>query len=460
MMATKTILLACICCVWSLLAAGRPVSAGGSGPFEPLLTHLPAESDLVVLVDLAEGGRIFYSILDKVQNTALVAENPGLAKMFAQQRSVMEAQMAATKASLGFDPFRDLQRAAVGVVLENTDRPGLVLVVTGKFPADLAEKLVPGAQAEQVGGFPVYSLPDGFKFTLLDGKLIVMAPDRLQAALQSGEVPARLRERHPGLFAKTGEGFLLRMHLAVPGFVQALAAGEEAKIVRTLLTSLRRVTIEIDRQLAMGIECADEAGVERAELLLTGWREFMIGGAHMWRAYALMVLGFDIGSMPQLPPEVKAALANRQAFIKTIDEFFPTPAEKPKVARQGNSVSLTALPAMLQGSAFMLGVLSAIAIPSFLKYIQKAKQAEVQVQLRSVQMALDMYRLDNGRYPSTEEGLGALLKSGVLKTIPTDAWGNSLVYSSDSDGSFSLKSLGTDGQPGGIGADADVELRP
>lgn len=90
--------------------------------------------------------------------------------------------------------------------------------------------------------------------------------------------------------------------------------------------------------------------------------------------------------------------------------------------------------------------------------------------IRTIASSLEMYRLDNRRYPSTAQGLEALVarpvappappnwaSGGYLAQVPVDPWGNPYVYRSPGEGApYELISLGADGQPGGEGVDADL----
>lgn len=101
----------------------------------------------------------------------------------------------------------------------------------------------------------------------------------------------------------------------------------------------------------------------------------------------------------------------------------------------------------------------------------QARVTTTKTNLASLSSALKMYRLDNGQYPTTEQGLKALAEKpvtpplpsswpegGYVSETPVDAWGNPYVYSSTGN-SFELKSLGKDGQPGGTELDADLDAK-
>ncbi|HDQ03449.1 MAG TPA: type II secretion system protein GspG [Deltaproteobacteria bacterium] len=120
----------------------------------------------------------------------------------------------------------------------------------------------------------------------------------------------------------------------------------------------------------------------------------------------------------------------------------------------------------------ILGVLAGLIIPRVMGEPDKAKQAKAKIQIVSIESALKMYRLDNGHYPTTEQGLKALVEpptvgklppnwrqGGYLERgrVPKDPWGNEYVYISPGvHGDFDLISLGGDGEPGGEGFDADI----
>jgi len=119
----------------------------------------------------------------------------------------------------------------------------------------------------------------------------------------------------------------------------------------------------------------------------------------------------------------------------------------------------------------ILGVLAAIVIPKFLDRPDQAKVTKTKVDMKSLEEALGMFKLDNGFYPSTEQSLDALVtkpetgripskyaEGGYLKKVPLDPWSNSYVYLSPGLHSkdFDLISYGADAEPGGEGFDADI----
>jgi general secretion pathway protein G len=120
----------------------------------------------------------------------------------------------------------------------------------------------------------------------------------------------------------------------------------------------------------------------------------------------------------------------------------------------------------------IIGLLAGLVGPQILGRVSEARSETARTQIEMLSVALDNYRLDNGSYPSTEQGLEALraapsrepvLRSWrgpyLRKDVPLDPWDRPYVYKSPGEqnkGGFDLLSLGRDGQPGGEGEDADV----
>lgn len=120
----------------------------------------------------------------------------------------------------------------------------------------------------------------------------------------------------------------------------------------------------------------------------------------------------------------------------------------------------------------VIAILAALVSPMVFRNVGDAKVSAAQAQLEIFGLALDTYRLDNDYYPSTDQGLQALVvqPSGtpearnwrgpyLKRGIPTDPWNRSYVYRSPGDSSpasYDLSSLGRDGKAGGSGEDADV----
>lgn len=110
----------------------------------------------------------------------------------------------------------------------------------------------------------------------------------------------------------------------------------------------------------------------------------------------------------------------------------------------------------------IIGVLAAIVAPRFMERADEAKVEATKAQMKSIEQALKLYRLHNGRYPTSSEGLAALVQPDrngkrYLDRMPADAWGHPFVYLSPGvHGDFDLLSRGADNQPGGSGVDADI----
>ncbi len=121
----------------------------------------------------------------------------------------------------------------------------------------------------------------------------------------------------------------------------------------------------------------------------------------------------------------------------------------------------------------IIGVLAGVVGPRFLGRTDQAKVSAAQQQIENFSLALDSYQLDNGHFPSTQQGLAALIKkpSGSpepkgwrgpylkKKEVPTDPWGNPYAYvcpGKNNPQEYDLMSYGKDGKEGGEGDAADI----
>ena len=118
----------------------------------------------------------------------------------------------------------------------------------------------------------------------------------------------------------------------------------------------------------------------------------------------------------------------------------------------------------------ILGILAALVVPKIMERPGEARQIRAKQDIQAIITALNMYRLDNFTYPSTEQGLDALVakpsgapdapnwrKGGYLEKAPKDPWGKPYLYlRPGSHGDIDVFTYGADGKPGGEGEDADV----
>ena len=104
----------------------------------------------------------------------------------------------------------------------------------------------------------------------------------------------------------------------------------------------------------------------------------------------------------------------------------------------------------------IIGLLAALVVPKFFGHVDKAMQQDTQAQIELLGQALDLYRLENHKYPNTDEGLKAIA-SYLKKEIPKDPWGNNYAYSSPGEhGDYDLVSYGADSIEGGEGNNRDI----
>lgn len=118
----------------------------------------------------------------------------------------------------------------------------------------------------------------------------------------------------------------------------------------------------------------------------------------------------------------------------------------------------------------ILGILAAIVVPRIMERPDEARAIKAQQDIRVIASALDLYRLDNFTYPTTDQGLDALVKKpmdldpgtrwkdgGYLEKLPTDPWGREYLYLFPGQhATFDLYTYGADGVPGGDGINTDI----
>lgn len=131
-------------------------------------------------------------------------------------------------------------------------------------------------------------------------------------------------------------------------------------------------------------------------------------------------------------------------------------------ARQGGFTLLEIMVVVV-----IIGLLAAVIVPQFMKQVDTASITRAKADIRGIETALNLYRLDNFRYPTTDEGLQALVTNPgetaapnwkqQLRKIPVDPWNRPYHYVSPGQhGDFDLFTYGADGQEGGEDVNADI----
>jgi general secretion pathway protein G len=151
--------------------------------------------------------------------------------------------------------------------------------------------------------------------------------------------------------------------------------------------------------------------------------------------------------------------------ITTCRLFSTAPRPQPAAHRQATrGFTLIELMVVL----VIIGVLGALIVPNLLDRADDARVTAAKTDVNNVMQALKLYKLDNQRYPSAEQGLDALVKKPTVSPIPpnwkpyvdklpTDPWGRAYQYLNPGiKGEIDVFSFGADGQPGGEGKNADI----
>ena len=118
----------------------------------------------------------------------------------------------------------------------------------------------------------------------------------------------------------------------------------------------------------------------------------------------------------------------------------------------------------------IVGILAALVAPAVVRQLDKASATAAKQHITTIEKAVEMFRMDAMRYPSTDEGLQALMEAPsdpairerwhgpyLHKVVPDDPWGRPYIYTSPGrEAKYDVYSLGADGAPGGEGTDADI----
>jgi len=117
----------------------------------------------------------------------------------------------------------------------------------------------------------------------------------------------------------------------------------------------------------------------------------------------------------------------------------------------------------------IIGILASVVVPRIMDNPDKARVAKAKNDIRALESAMDLYRLDNYTYPTTDEGLNALItapssapanwkQGGYIKKLNNDPWGNDYLYD-NVDGDIVIYTYGADGASDGEGPNADISSK-
>jgi len=159
--------------------------------------------------------------------------------------------------------------------------------------------------------------------------------------------------------------------------------------------------------------------------------------------------------------------------FQCFSSFYPSGASKPvlvrvPVQRHHREAGFTLIEIMVVIA--IIGILATLIVPNIMGRPDEARATAAKHDVGTINQALKLYRLDIGRYPTTEQGLKALVErptsepipqnwkmGGYLSSVPKDPWGNAYHYSNPGTrGEIDIISYGADGKPGGTGTDADI----
>jgi general secretion pathway protein G len=170
----------------------------------------------------------------------------------------------------------------------------------------------------------------------------------------------------------------------------------------------------------------------------------------------------------------KTALDNKSVNMEHESVRASEPAPRGSILRLllpslGSNSGFTLIEIMVV--IIILGILVGLIVPRLMEEPEKARAVKARMQIESLSTALKKYKLDHGDYPTTEQGLQALVEKpsigkipkkypekGYLPKVHQDPWGNDYIYISPGDhGDFDIVCYGADGEEGGEGKDEDIQ---
>lgn len=148
---------------------------------------------------------------------------------------------------------------------------------------------------------------------------------------------------------------------------------------------------------------------------------------------------------------------------------LPIMSASPRLARNARRAAAAGFTLIeIMVVVVIIGVLGALIVPGVLENAEKAKITAARADVSNVMQALKLYKLENNRYPTAEQGLVALVQRPTtgqippnwrvyIEKLPNDPWGNAYQYANPGvKGEIDVFSYGADGQPGGEGKDAEI----
>jgi hypothetical protein len=348
-----------------------------------------------VVVDLGEALRWFDRMVAFVDALPLVQANPELRAAWGDVRAKVQAGLGVAAGFLGIELRKDLGFAAAGVVLSKPFT--YAAVVSGRVPSDLLariakpDKLYRLADRDCVRLEPdAWLLPDG------DRVLLASSDEALGAALARKDA-ADLLARHPGVRAALPAGTLVRVSFSPPAWIRASASASVMPLT-TLVENLRSATLDLGPEVRLWAEAGNADGLDRTKSLFEAVREGAIAGGGIVRALGHMALALDLDRLPAKDAATRQLLGNREAIRKSLDQVAGTSTLPKPVKVQGMTVELRLDAGTTSGTLFLTGMLAAIAVPQFQKYMSRARSAEAHSNLRNLAMAETLYKEERGEY--------------------------------------------------------------
>jgi len=365
-----------------VLCCAGPAGAG-EAPWIPAGSHLVVGAKPAALADKLKEWSA------EMQKLPIFVRHPQIAQQVAAQTNLAFTMASAASVQVGFDPTKDVEAAWLGVVIEKEGEPAWALSVMGNLPAGVVERLPNAGTPTKIAGRKARRSGDQYTLQAPDGQLLLGNQRGIELALKGGR---------RGILPRLDDGQLLAVDFSPPGWlVDHLYSQKDARMFMPLLDGLRRVRLEVGKRSEISVQ-AGRTALGAWQMILEGIKEGLEGGHRLVRAYAKFFLALDLTAMPEVPPQFRELLRDKQALAETIDVLLPPRPGQGTVATGAGRVTFSASQSALAGAGFIGGILAAVAIPAFIDYTRKAKLTEGYANIQELVRLEHAYRKRHKRY--------------------------------------------------------------
>jgi hypothetical protein len=340
------------------------------GPYAALISRLPVNSELVVLVNWSAFGQVVHSLMEETLTVPMVAANKGFLKLVKEQQSLMRSLVTIIHSRNGLHLSKDIQRAGLGMVFTDPDGLKGLLVLEGKFRPSLQARLQARGTRVQLSKRTAYRLKDRLLLALVDNRHLLIGDTRsVTKALASDELDGRISLKHPGVFLQDRSDLLLNVSQSISPAMKEYFRRKKGLPGVSVLMGIKRVSIHIGQKVDWRVECANRKTALGVRDLLESHGHYVLASHHGVRGLLLLALALNYEKAPQVAAWVSSVFKNKPALIESIDFLLPKEIHPPVLSIEGKLVRRTGDLNALKGAWTLLGGIGAAMVPTILRYV-------------------------------------------------------------------------------------------